>query len=68
MIVHHKMKGMATNKQEVFGVFRRGGFSSQINFFDHFCEEIKIRLDNGQNRFLVLLIFIFKFLYHIKKL
>jgi len=68
MIVYHKMKGMATNKQEVFGVFRRGGFSSQINFFDHFCEEIKIRLDNKQNRILVLIIFIYKFLKNFNKI
>ena len=67
MIVKHKMKGMAT-KKELFGTFRRGGYSSQINFYDHFMEEIKIRLDNKQNRLLVLLIFIYKFLKHIKKL
>ena len=24
--------------------------SSQIKFYDHFMEEIKIRLDNGQNK------------------
>lgn len=68
MIVKLKMLGVASKKNEIFGDFRRGGFSSTINFFDHFCEEIKIRLDNGQNRFMVLLVFIFKFLYHIKKL
>ena len=68
MIVKHKMKGMATKKKELFGTFRRGGYSSQINFYDHFMEEIKIRLDNKQNRLLVLLIFIYKFLKHIKKL
>lgn len=68
MIVKHKMKGMATKKKELFGTFRRGGYSSQINFYDHFMEEIKIRLDNKQNRLLVLLIFMYKFLKHIKKL
>ena len=41
MIVKHKMKGMATKKKELFGTFRRGGYSSQINFYDHFMEEIK---------------------------
>ena len=59
---------MATKKKELFGTFRRGGYSSQINFYDHFMEEIKIRLDNKQNRLLVLLIFMYKFLKHIKKL
>ena len=60
------LKCMAYDKKELFGTFRRGGYSSQINFYDHFMEEIKIRLDNKQNRLLVLLIFIYKFLKHIK--
>ena len=68
MIVKDKLKGVGTKKNELFGVFRRGGFSSKINFFDHFLEEIKIRLDNGQNRILVLIIFIYKFLKNISKL
>ena len=45
-----------------FGIFRRGGFSSKIKFYDHFVEEINIRLDNGQNKILVLLIFIYKYI------
>ncbi len=68
MIVKDKLKGVGTKKNELFGVFRRGGFSSKINFFDHFLEEIRIRLDNGQNRILVLMIFIYKFLKNISKL
>ena len=43
MIVEKKLKGMATKKNEVFGTFRRGGFSSKIKFIDHFFETIKIR-------------------------
>ena len=62
MIVKLKMRGTSTKKDEIFGIFRRGGFSSKINFIDHFFETIKIRLDNGQNKFLVLLIFILKYL------
>ena len=46
MIVGHKMKGVSTKKNELFGTFRRGGFSSTINFLDHFFEEIRIRLNN----------------------
>ena len=68
MIVGHKMKGVSTKKNELFGTFRRGGFSSTIKFFDHFLEEIKIRLDNNQNRFLVLCIFIYKFIKNIGKI
>jgi glycosyltransferase involved in cell wall biosynthesis len=68
MILTHKMKGSGTKKDELFGYFRRGGFSSTIRFLDHFLEETKIRIDNGQNLFVVLLIFIFKYLRHINKL
>lgn len=68
MIVHNKMKGIGTKENELFGIFRRGGFSSRVNFFDHFCEEIKIRLDNKQNKFLVLTILVLKYLKNLKKL
>ena len=68
MIVKKKLNGIGTNKNEIFGTFRRGGYSSTINFFDHFKEEIQIRLDNGQNRILVLMIFIYKYLKNITKI
>lgn len=68
MIVKHKLKGVATKKDEVFGVFRRGGFSSKINFFDHMIECTKIRIDNGQNKFVVLLSFLIKYLYNLDKI
>ena len=68
MIVKHKLKGIGTKKNELFGIFARGGFSSKINFFDHMCECTKIRIDNGQNRIMVLLTFIIKYLFNIKKI
>lgn len=68
MIVKKKLKGIGTKKSELFGIFRRGGYSSKINFYDHFLEEIRIRLDNDQNKFLVLLIFIYKYIKNISKL
>ena len=68
MIIKKKLKGMATKKNEIFGVFRRGGFSSKIKFVDHFMETIKIRLDNQQNTITVLIIFILKYLKNLKKL
>lgn len=68
MIVKHRMRGVATKKNEIFGVFRRGGFSSKISFYDHFTEEIKIRLNNKQNRILVLLIYIYKYIKNLSKL
>lgn len=68
MIVKKKLKGIGTKKSELFGIFRRGGYSSTINFYDHFLEEIRIRLDNNQNKFLVLLILIYKYLRNLTKL
>ena len=68
MIIKEKLKGIGTKKNELFGIFRPGGFSSKIKFVDHFFETIKIRLDNKQNKFLVLIIFILKFLKNMKKI
>jgi hypothetical protein len=68
MIVHHKLKGISTKQHELVGIFRRGGFSSRVNFFDHFTETIKIRLNNKQNKIIVLLIFILKYLKNLKKI
>jgi len=68
MIVKNKLKGIGTKKNEVFGNFRRGGYSSKTKFLDHFMEEIKIRIDNEQNKLLILLIFIYKYLKNISKI
>ena len=68
MIVKYKLKGVATKKNEIFGNFQRGGFSSKIKFFDHLVECTRIRLDNNQNKLMVLLSFIIKFLFNIKRL
>jgi glycosyltransferase involved in cell wall biosynthesis len=68
MIIKEKLKGIVKKKNELFGIFRRGGFSSRIKFIDHFFEEIKIRIDNGQNKILILIIFIFKYLKHLTKI
>jgi len=68
MIIKEKLTGIGTKKNELFGIFRRGGFSSRIKFIDHFFEEIKIRIDNGQNKILILIIFIFKYLKHLTKI
>ena len=68
MIVHHKLTGIATKKSEITGIFRRGGFSSRIPYRKLFIEELKIRINNGQNIFLVSLIGIYKFFKHFKKI
>ena len=68
MIAIHKLKGLSTKKDELIGIFRRGGFSSTIPFYERFGEEIKIRLNNKQNKILILIIFMWKFLRHLKEL
>ena len=61
MIAKHKLRGMATKKNEIFGKFRRGGISSKISFMDYLNETIRVRLDNGQNILLVSIIFLLKY-------
>ena len=67
MIVKNKMQGVSTSKNEITGIFRRGGFSSTISFWKLFKEELLIRIDNGQNIFLVLIIFIYKCIKNFKR-
>ena len=68
MIVKYKMKGMATNKNEIVGIFRRGGFSSRINYRKSFLEDLRIRYDNKQNIFLISVIALYKFFKHFRKI
>ena len=68
MIVKKKLKGFSTKKNELIGIFRRGGFSSKIQFRKQFKEELMIRYDNGQNLVLISLIAIHKILKNFKKL
>lgn len=68
MIIKHNLVGVGTKKNEIFGNFQRGGFSSNIKFFDHLVECTRIRLDNNQNKIMVLITVIIKFLFNIKRL
>ena len=68
LIAIHKMKGIATKKNEITGIFRRGGFSSKQSFNNLFKEELRIRWDHRQNIFLLLVIFIYKFFKHFNKI
>ncbi len=60
IIVKHKMRGIASKKIEIFGEFSRGGYSSKINYIDHLFDLNQIRIDNGQNKFLVYALFLIK--------
>jgi glycosyltransferase involved in cell wall biosynthesis len=68
MIVKKKMKGIGTKEKEVFGIFRRGGYSSTISFKEHFKEEIQIRRDNGQSFLILAIIIIYKSIKNFKRL
>ena len=56
------------SKDKIFGIFRRGGFSSRVKFIDHFKEEIQIRNDNKQNKIIIFLIIVYKSIRHINKI
>ena len=62
------MIGMATNKNEIFGKFRSGGLSSRIKYIDFLKECNQIRLDNGQNKIFVYIIFVLRILRNFKRL
>tara|TARA_X000000950_G_scaffold289310_1_gene411852 strand:+ start:34879 stop:35628 length:750 start_codon:yes stop_codon:yes gene_type:complete len=68
MIVKYKMKGISTKKNEITGIFERGGFSSISPFRELFFEELKIRYDNDQNILLIIFIAFYKFIRHFKKI
>ena len=67
MIVKYKFKGIASKKNEIFGIFRRGGYSSTIPFRKHFLEEIKIRKDNGQSFLTLFFISIAKIFFNFRR-
>ncbi len=60
LIVHNKLKGIATKKNEIFGIFRPGGISATLNKEEHFFEKIQIRVDNSQNKIFLIIIFFLK--------
>ena len=46
-------------KNELIGIFKSGtSYSSKFTFIDHLMEETKIRLNNKQNRFFVMMVFL----------
>ena len=68
LIVKHKMEGLATEKNEIFGKFRRGGISSKLSNNDFLKEIYKVRVDNGQNKIFVLFLLLLKYLkFNLKK-
>jgi len=68
MIVHNKMIGIGTKKDEIFGVFRRGGYSSGISFRKKFLEENLIRIHNKQNILFVMMLAFYKFIKNFRQI
>ena len=66
LIMHNKFKGIATKKEEIFGIFRPGGISATLNKEDHFFEKIQIRIDNNQNKIFIFLMLIIKYAINLK--
>ena len=68
LIVKNKKKGSITKKNELISSFDLGGYSSKLSLFEHMLEETNIRINNGQNKLIVLIIFILKFFKHFSKI
>lgn len=62
MIKKFKLKGISSKKNEIFGKFEKGGFSSKINYITHLKDLNLIRLNNNQNIFFVYFLFLIKIL------
>jgi len=68
MIVKKKLKGLSTKKNEILGKFRKGGLSSRISYMDFLQENNRIRINNGQNKFIVYIIFLLRLIRNFKRL
>ena len=56
MVVKHKFKGIHTRGNEIFGNLGNSGYSTQHNFFKILKNEAKIRFNNNQNIFMIIII------------
>tara|TARA_B100001057_G_scaffold256487_2_gene256693 strand:- start:10196 stop:10966 length:771 start_codon:yes stop_codon:yes gene_type:complete len=67
LIFSKKYKGMSSKKNEYFGYFRPGGFSSKIKYRDHQADLNKIRINNKQSKLFVYSIYLYKIIKNFKK-
>ena len=56
MVVKHKFKGVHTKGNEIFGNLGNSGYSTQHNFFKILKNEIKIRFNNNQSIFVIIVV------------
>ena len=68
LINKYRFKGTSTKKNELISNFKLGGFSSKYSFFQHVLEETHIRMDNGQNKIVVITIFLLRCIKNFYKL
>jgi glycosyltransferase involved in cell wall biosynthesis len=68
MLVKHKMRGVVTKPTEIIGRFAPGGYSDRLSYIKHLFEETRIRLDNGQSRWLVLSILVLRYIRNIQRI
>ena len=62
MLTKFNLKGKSTSKNEIFGKFAKGGYSSKVNYIDHLKDLNQIRIDNNQNILFVYFLFFIKIL------
>ena len=67
LLINDNFVWWANKKRELIRNVSSGGFSSKISFFSHLIEEMRIRFNNKQNVFLIILIFLNSFLKKIFK-
>ena len=60
MITNFNLNGLPTKKNEILGEFKKGGFSSKVNYIDHLKDLNKIRIDNNQSKFFVMFLYLIK--------
>ena len=60
IIFKKKFIGTSSKKNELFGYFKTGGFSSKISYRNHLYDLNKIRINNNQSKILVYIIFFIK--------
>ncbi len=57
IVVSHKLKGIRTKSEEIFGDLGKSNFSTKFSFFSVLINELKIRLNNKQNFLIIIFIF-----------
>ena len=62
-IIRKKFKGMCGKKYEILGKFNINGLSSTLGFFDNIKEEFFVRLNNNQNLFYLIPLFLITIFY-----